>query len=89
MRPDRVAEGEEFLNVLDQVLPVGDLVPVEMFVLQRLVEPLDDAVGLRGVVAGSDVDEFGPGRDELGEGRALVATCATEVSGRGLVIGSA
>ena len=73
MGSDRVVDGQELCDVLDQMLSVGDLMPVAMFVFQGLVGPFDDAVGLGCVVPGADVNQFGAGGDELSEGGALVA----------------
>ena len=46
---------------------VADLLAVEVFILKRLEEALDDAVGLRRAVAGADVRELGPGGDVAGD----------------------
>lgn len=74
MRADGVVDIEVVVDVLGEFLAVGDLVAVQVLVFQRLVEPLDDAVGLRRVVPGPDVDQFGALADECGEVGALVAS---------------
>jgi hypothetical protein len=73
VRPDGVVGLEVRVDEFGEFLAIGDLVAVEMLALQRLVESLDDAVGLRCVVAGADVGELGALSDEGGEVGALVA----------------
>ena len=71
MRADRVVDVPVAFDLIDERLPVGDLEPVQVLVLDRLVEPLDDTVGLRRVVAGADMSQLGAGRDEPCEVRRL------------------
>ena len=54
MRPDSVVQVSE-RRLLDEADDVGDLEPVKMLVLEAPAEPLHDAVGLGGTVAGPDV----------------------------------
>jgi hypothetical protein len=72
LRSDRVVEVAVRLRLVDERDDVGNLELVEVLVLEALVEPLDDAVGLGRAVAGPDVGQFGPTRDEAQEVSALV-----------------
>jgi hypothetical protein len=53
--PYALVDLSEPLHVLAEGHRVGDLFAVQVLVLQALVEPLDQPVGLRSVVAGPDV----------------------------------
>ncbi len=57
--PDPVVDLPEPLDLLGQQHGVGDLLPVQVLVLQALVEPLHHPVGLRGVVACPDMGQLG------------------------------
>jgi hypothetical protein len=63
MSPDLIEREKEALDLLGELRRLADLPLVEVLVLERLVEALDDAVGLGGVVARADV--LGPVADIL------------------------
>lgn len=50
--PSQVVDVEAVPDFVDEILAVGDLVVVEEFELERLVEAFDDTVGLRRRSAG-------------------------------------
>jgi hypothetical protein len=58
-RADLVVDGQETADVVGQRGAVGDLVAVQVFVLGRLKEALDHAVGLGRLMARADVRELG------------------------------
>jgi hypothetical protein len=72
VRPDPVVGLSEPFHLLDKGLGVGDLLAVKVLVFEAAVEPLDDAVGLRGVVPGADVAQLRVRADEPKEIRGLV-----------------
>ena len=72
MRADLVVETAERLGLIGQSYGVGDLEAEQVLVLDRAVEAFDHAVGLWRVVAGPDVGDLGPARDEMQEVGALV-----------------
>jgi hypothetical protein len=63
VRRDVVVDGLVAVDGGGEGSSVADLIALEIFVLERLEEALDDAVGLGRAVAGTDVGEFGPGGD--------------------------
>jgi hypothetical protein len=74
---DAVVDRQVVVHLPGQDQAVTDLVPVQVLVLDRLVEPLDHAVGLRRAVPGAHVQQLGAAGDEAREparavGRAVV-----------------
>lgn len=67
-----VVELAEGIDLGRQLEDVADLDAVQVLVLEGAEEALDDAVGLRGVVSGADVAEFGSGVEEAEPLGALV-----------------
>jgi hypothetical protein len=67
MRTDGVVDRQVVFHLPGQDQAVADLVPVQLLVLDRLVEPLNDTVGLRGLVPSADVPQLGSAGDEAGE----------------------
>lgn len=64
VRTDLVEEVAVELELLPEIVPVGDLLPAEMLVLHRLVEALDDAVRLRARVLRPRMPQLGAVVDE-------------------------
>lgn len=66
---DLVVEGAVRVDAFGQRDAVCRQVAVEVFVLERLVEALDDAVGLRTLLSRADVAQLGAREDvALGSG---------------------
>ena len=97
MDVERTADGDAFVWAhLVEELPVGldlnaegvavvDLEPVEVFVLERAEGALADAVLVRRLAAGADVDQLGAAVDVGGEADRLEARPVVAVeSGRSL-----
>ena len=80
MRADLVVQPAERLGFVGQGDGIGDLEAEQVLVLDRAVEPFDDAVGLRRVMAGSDVGELGSPCDEASEVGALVGRAVVGVA---------
>src|SRR5439155_266864 len=73
VRAARVVDVEEAVDLAGEAGAVGDLVPVQVLVLERLKPALDHAVGLGRAVAGAHVRELRAGGDVAREAGGAVA----------------
>ncbi len=73
VRPDLVEELSVGLGLLAELVAVVDLEPVQVLVLQGAEGAFADAVLLRRLPSGADVDQLGPAFDVGGEADGLEA----------------